>query len=169
MQNTKQSQTSVSPTDTKDAPNATELALASIGKGTLSPRSTTSSRTNVLTAKASALLRATTGVQLSPREEQENEAILKSIYHARSRKPHTKFVVNMDADAVEMDADAEYPQGWLGVEIGYSPEERLIQLQFGRDFYSVGPRGKKAKKTDRNQSLWVPEWLLTEVRPPVGA
>lgn len=92
-----------------------------------------------------------------------------------------RLQVVLSEDCLRHGGNEEYPNGWKGVEAippamkdgleekkaikAYQASapvvrEGLRYVRFGKPFMGKNERGQPQKKTDQNNGMWVPGWLL---------
>ena len=106
-------------------------------------------------------------IHISPAEELFNKKMIEKLtalrIPLRPRWPMgsrggfgTEWKVELDVESQRQ----EYPSSWIGIEQSYDPRERLVLLHFSKHFIGKDERGNPNRKTDKNQSMWIPEGLL---------
>ena len=108
---------------------------------------------------------STRNLDLTAAENRDNKALIAELILRRSSRRRQEWEVDIPPEFIPFGTLEEYPQGWVGTEVDFDYHGRLVKVQFSGHFIGRDEKGNKVRRTDKYQALWVPEWLLREVKP----
>lgn len=104
--------------------------------------------------------------EATPAEQAENKKLIREMIARRGpqRIEGKEWRVVIDEEFVPFGTRDEYPHRWVGTEIDFD-DHKLVQLRFSKPFMGKNFKGHRTLKTDKNNMMWIPEWVLKEFRP----